>query len=637
MNGVLKNLKKYKRILAVLVIVLITVAVELIANVHALREGYDNLDISGNIEVLEEDGAEKYQVQFKAEKGVYVRQITLAGNFPENTSYRIRVKEMNGFGKKETVTYSDSVSSYFSEYSTDIGKKVTSIKITMNKKDGMELSRVSLSNRFEINKYRILFVFAALSLLYLALFEKFFLKKAEWYFAVFALAFGILLITAAQPMCNSWDEQIHFKRSYAIASGKTVRWTEAEQYITERTNFRCNTKAEFAQLRDYMNQRDDEIVEEETRNSLFVSYQYLAYLPMALFLGLGKLLRLPFSVLFAFGKLGNLFLYVFVMFWAIRLAKSKKMFLMFIAMLPTPLFQACSYTYDSVVFSFITLGCVLWCRETFFGEGKMNVRMIAAAALLFVFGSLSKAVYIPVVLLLLMLPQLRKQPKKVKRMLGIGVLLVFVLVTLTFVLPVVTNVLAGNLAYGGDARGGDTSAVRQLISMVKHPWESVKLFIGSIFSLDNFRNLGNVESDSYFFANLMLLNYSNMGTLADKWSVLLLPVLTVLLFYEEPGNERVAQCKAGERVLMWGVFAVIVLLIWAALYLSFTPVGASEIAGVQARYYLPLLYLGALLVTNTKLKVQVSPAALAKLVCLAAWLFQAAALGELALGGRLLG
>lgn len=124
-------------------------------------------------------------------------------------------------------------------------------------------------------------------------------------------------------------------------------------------------KAEFAQLRDYMNQRDDVIVEEEARNSLFVSYQNLAYLPMALFLGIGKLLRLPFSVLFAFGKLGNLFLYVFVMFWAIRLAKNKKLFLVFIAMLPTPLFQACSYTYDGVVFSFVTLGCVLWCRETF--------------------------------------------------------------------------------------------------------------------------------------------------------------------------------------------------------------------------------------------------------------------------------
>lgn len=636
MNRVLDYLKKYKRILAAAVILLAAAAVELIANIHALDGGYDTLDLSKNIEILEEDGEETYQVQFKDEKGIYVRQVSLTGKFSKNAPYRIRTKEINGFGKKETGVYRDSAGPYFAEYSTDIGKKVTSLKIVMEKKDGIELSGVTLSNRFEVNKYRVLFVLIALGLLYLAFFEKIFLEKLEWYFAAYALAFGILLIAAAQPMCNSWDEQIHFQRSYSIASGKTVRWTGAAQHIMERTNFRCNTKAEFAQLRDYMDQEGSVAAEEETRSSLLVPYQNLAYLPMALFLGIGKLFGMPFSALFAFGKLGNLFLYVFVMFWAIRLAESKKHLLAFLAMMPTPLFQACSYTYDSVVFSFVTLGCVLWCRETFFREGERNLPAVLGIGCLFVFGCLSKAVYIPVVLLMLLLPQLQKQPKKVKRMLGAGVLLAFALVMLTFVLPVVTNVLSGNLSYGGDSRGGDTSAVRQMISMVKHPWESVKLFVGNICSLDNFRNLGNAEADSYFFGNLMLLNYSSMGTLADKWCALLLPVLTVLLFREEPGNERIARCGAGKKALMWGVFIVIVLLIWCALYLSFTPVGASEIAGVQARYYLPLLYLGALLVTNTKLKVQLGPAASAKLVCLTAWLFQAAALGGLALGGRLL-
>ena len=631
----LNHLRKYKRILAVIAILLITAAVELIANIHALRGGYDSLDLSEKIEVTEEDGEEKYQIRFKPEDAVYVRQICLSGRFPENTLYRITTKEVNGFDAVETGKYSDKIGTYFSSYYTNLNRKVKSLKITMKKSEGMELTGVTLSNRVEVNKYRILFVCITFILLYLVFFEKRFVKNTEWYFAIFALAFGILLITFAQPVCNSWDEQIHFRHAYTIASGRTVQWSQAAQDIAERENFRCNTKEEFAQLRTYMNQNDDKIVSEEKKSSPFISYRYFGNLPTALFLGIGKLLRLPFSVLFAFGKLGNLFLYVFIMFWAIHLAKCKKLFLAFIAMMPTPLFQACSYTYDSVVFSFVTLGCVLWCRETFFGEERINLRAVAAAGCLFVFGCLSKAVYIPVVLLLLLLPQLQKQPKRVKRMLGAGVFLVFALIMLTFVFPIVKNILAGNVTYGGDSRGGDTSAVRQMVSMVKHPWESIRLLIGDICSLDNFRNLGTVESDSYFFGNLMLLNYSAMGTLADKWCVLLLPVLTVLLFHEEPGNERIARCKAGEKALMWGVFAVIVLLIWTALYLSFTPVGASGIAGVQARYYLPLLYLGALLVTNTKVKVQVSPHTLAKMTCLAAWVFQTMALWNFAFLNRI--
>ena len=127
---------------------------------------------------------------------------------------------------------------------------------------------------------------------------------------------------------------------------------------------------------------------------------------MAVFLFIGKNLKLPFSAVFALGKFGNLLMYVIVMFWAIRLAKSRKLLLAFVAMLPTPLFLASSYTYDSVVFSFITLGCVLWSREAFFQSTKYyHTASVIGAIFMMSVGCLSKAVYIPLVLLMLLLPQ----------------------------------------------------------------------------------------------------------------------------------------------------------------------------------------------------------------------------------------
>ena len=44
--------------------------------------------------------------------------------------------------------------------------------------------------------------------------------------------------------------------------------------------------------------------------------------------------------------------------------------------------------------------------------------------------------------------------------------------------------------------------------------------------------------------------------------------------------------------------------IWLALYLSFTPVGETHISGVQARYYLPLLYLGALIFNGKRISLK---------------------------------
>ena len=81
----LKNgLRKYKRIIAAFIIVFISVVVELAANIQALRGGYDSLDISQNISIIEEGDKEKYRIEFKVKEGVYVQQIQLHGNFPKD-------------------------------------------------------------------------------------------------------------------------------------------------------------------------------------------------------------------------------------------------------------------------------------------------------------------------------------------------------------------------------------------------------------------------------------------------------------------------------------------------------------------------------------------------------------------------
>ena len=44
-----------------------------------------------------------------------------------------------------------------------------------------------------------------------------------------------------------------------------------------------------------------------------------------------------------------------------------------------------------------------------------------------------------------------------------------------------------------------------------------------------------------------------------------------------------------ERVVILGLVGIIVAFIWTAMYISFTPVGAASINGVQGRYFVPIL------------------------------------------------
>lgn len=596
-------IKKHKRIVAAVVILILTAVIELVCNLPAIRGGYDNLDLTKYITVEKEGNKEKYVISYSSSQKFYIKELKLSGSFPKEYSYTIKTKEYNSFDKESEEYYSDTVNSWFSDFYTNLNKKVTSIEITLNKVEDAELTAVSCSNRFEVNNYRVLFFLVAFSLLYCLLFEKKIYKKLEWLFVVYALIFGLLLIFYAQPVKNSWDEQIHFGNAYSLAFGRNVEWTEAAELTKNGETVTCNTKAEFAELRAYLNEKNDTVVYTEQKESLIPAYSSLAYIPQAIFINIASILKTSFSVLYALGKIGNLLIYILVMFWAIKLAKRKKLFLIFVALMPTPLFLAASYTYDTIVFSFITLACVLWANELY--NESINIRKIIGMVLLFAIGCFSKAVYIPMILIMLILPIASTKKKKDKIIVWTMILCITCLVMLTFVLPTLTSTMAGDLSFGGDSRGGATSVVGQLVSMVKHPMASIKLMVKSIFELDNFRNLGYPEADNYFFGNLMFLNFANLGILTDKWSCVIIVLAGMLLLTPDQQNIRYERkLSIMDKIII--AIAVIgsIGFIWLALYLSFTPVGETHISGVQARYYLPLLYLGALIFNGKRISLK---------------------------------
>lgn len=599
----IEAIKKHKRIVAAVVILILTAVIELVCNLPAIRGGYDNLDLTKYITVENGGGKEKYVISYSSPRKFYIKELKLSGTFPKEYSYTIKTKEYNSFDKESEEYYSDTVNSWFSDFYTNLNKKVTSIEITLNKVEDAELTAVSCSNRFEINKYRVLFFLVAFSLLYCLLFEKKIYKKLEWLFAVYALIFGLLLIFYGQPTKNSWDEQIHFGNAYALAFGKNVEWTEAAELTKNGQSVICNTKAEFAELRDYLNEKNHTVVYTEQKENFIPAYTKLAYIPQAIFLKIGMLLHLSFSQLYAFGKLGNLLLYILIMYYAIHCSKIKKIFLFFWALMPTALFLASAYTYDTVVFCFTTLGCVLWANAVFDSSEKNRGAQIILMVLLFVVGCFSKAVYIPLILLVLVLPMLKKEKRNYRWSVWCGIILLLILVMITFVLPTITSTVARDISFGGDARGGDTSVVRQMISMLKHPMSSIKLMLGNIFAFDNFRNLGSDITDKFFFGNLMSLNFAHLGILDDKWSVVLVVETILLLLYRDPEEKGKCLFNLLDKFIIAASLAGTIVLIWLALYLDFTPVGSEIIAGVQARYYMPLIYLGALCFQNRKIRI----------------------------------
>ena len=627
------RMKKYKRIFVAVIIILLTVFVEAGFNYPSLSEGYEELDLSKYIKVEENKESRNYVIEYQAPEGLYVRQLKIRGKF-SGANCIIECNVLNNFGKEEKYAVTDSVHSWFTSFYTNLNKRITSIKIMIPKISDSELWSVSLSNQAEINKYRVLFILLVLTVLYCIFFEQIFIKKPEYFFLLLSTVYGGLLLLGGQPQCNAWDEQIHFQNAYRLASGKTIEWNEAAELMGAAKSVKCSTKAEYAQLRKVMDEKGKISTAVENRSNWGVNHNSFGYLPSAVFLRIGMWLEMSFSNLILFGRMGNLLVYILAMFWAIRLAKRKKLLLLFISLMPTPLFLACSYTYDSVVFSFVTLGIVLWANEMAVRKDTYRKWPLVLSVMLIVTGGMAKVVYVPLAVIWILAPQTKQICKKKKKVLMAGVLVLCTVLGFFVFVCWLLPVLNGQILFS-DIRGGETSLADQLISMLQHPWASIKMFLRDIVSLDNFRNSGIAEYNNFFAGNLMFLNYYLLGVMPDKWCLLLLPVIVILLLYREneTGEQRLLQRK--QQCFLLIIVTFVIILIWTSMYLAFTPVGASRIAGVQARYYLPLVYLAALVIQNKKVSIQAGYNGIVKMIMAAALVLGSVSMYDFILQPRL--
>lgn len=580
---------------------LITASLEVLFNIHSILEGYEAVSVLSSMKERNDFGINIYKLEL--EEPIYIKSISIMGDFKKSGTYTLLLNEQNMFGKEIESQEVDDFNAAYQIASTNINKKISSLEIQIGEDQGAEIQDIIISNSFEVNKYRCLLSFVFCVLFLLILFVPSMLKeKIAVFYVITSLSVGCLMILFAGGRYVAWDEEIHFSSVYKLASDYTVNWNKAAYMVATKNVPDSNTKLEAAEIRNYLNSEGCNWEKVEDKESLFVEYAKRPFIFMAVFYQLGKILNLPFIYVYMLGKLGNLLFTTLLIYIAIKIATRKKTFIAAIGMMPTVIFLNSTYTYDGTIIASLILGFVLWMNEME-SDRKVDIKNLIFIIVLFVWGSFSKAVYIPVILLLLIIPADKFCISRKKVVLfKIGVVGVFLLLMGTFVLPAISNTVSGNLSYGGDSRGGDTSTVRQLISLLSHPVSAMKLFFANIFS---FENMGNRESilvdNNEMVTNLLFLNLSSFGCLHEKWSILLLPILFLLFFVDSENENASVKIKFTTRISCGLVLFMVIGLIWVALYLGFTPVGSDYITGVQARYYLPILMLGAYICWNNKI------------------------------------
>ncbi len=591
-----KKLVKY--MMSLILLMLFATAIELLyfnANAlfrHAYTEQYSDTGENGRqFEKRETDESLIYTIHTD---GKYIHKFFMEYQSNADISYTISVYQNGDFGKQiSSLELSDQAFAQLQKAVTVINQKADRLEIKISKEQlskdaGFIISDVFLVNQITVNPLRWIFIFTVLLLLYMVwAMQHVFAQHLEYTFFLIAVAMGSIIILLAPNNFVSWDEQIHFQNAYAITFHEKVQYTQSALDMYTLAVPSVNTLEERRLQEEYLQEQNQDIVVTEEKERNFVEYHKRAYLSQAFGMKLARMIGIPFREMIMLGKWFNLLVYALIMSAAIKYALIGKRLLFCIGLLPTAVFLASSFSYDAFVTAFLTLGMVLLLDEFVDEQKGLNWRRITVGVFALLLGSFSKAVYIPLLLLLCFLPGEKFISKKQRYLFIAAVIVIFLIMMASFVMPAATD-LAGNIDSGGDARGGDTSVTRQLLYIIGNPLKYMKLLFHKLIGM-----LG-----LYFFGVQSRTSFAYLGTEGENayFASLLLTIIVVIA----DKNENLLNKKI--KIILGLAVAGVAALIWTALYLSFTPVGLNTINGVQPRYYIPLMYPFLLLFSNHKIK-----------------------------------
>ena len=413
-------------------------------------------------------------------------------------------------------------------------------------------------------------------------------KKPEQIFTVLALSAGLMLCLLA-PLCTgiSWDDQIHYIRSVQVFSNLTQADVVMEHYAYQNPLEFSFSVDVFGERSAYLNdlyQNGSQSVGMSSNvsiDSLDIYRRMGYYLPGAVIF-LGRLLRLPFVSVFLLGKTSILLCYVVLVRVAIKRLKTGKMILATIALFPTGVFLASNYSCDSWITAWIMLGMSYFFVELQEPDQPLTVKNAAIIIGSLVLGFGPKAVYMPFLAILLLLPKTKFSSSKKYRKYLAFICVAAVLVLMSFIVPL----LFGSVP--SDTRGGATvSGEDQIFYILSHPLTYAKILLGFLWK--------------YVSSLTCITDLAYLGTVSGSFYLIL---LGAVIFTDKSALD--CYTSTGKvRLITAGSVFIALCFVATSLYIAFTPVGYSTINGCQQRYMMPLLFPLFYVLGSPKIKNQI--------------------------------
>lgn len=427
-------------------------------------------------------------------------------------------------------------------------------------------------------------------------------SSVEKKFVYLAIIFGMIIMVLTPPF-QAPDENNHFKKAYVISKGNMFPEEQEGkagfylpekmvQYIEEQNSKAGNLEEKYEFKDIYMMER----LPAGYDNMKFYNFSTASQNPLGHCVqAMGIIIGQAFAHILAvddpsvvyqlyFARFFNLLFYVAVIAISIRLTPILKKTFATIALMPMALFQAATVSYDPVLIALAFLATSLIFNIAFNEEVRqMELKhLILLGGIAYVFYAV-KIVYLPLLFLLLIVPKEKWGDKKeILKKLGV-IVMTFVIIFLIFI------VLTPRLELIKD--NSSVLAHEQMLYVIRHPINYLITFFYTLIHTRQFLIATTIGTFGLIDTNLYCVF---LGAY--------LFILTLIGISEISLNDR--RINLRKRLVIFVSVSAPIFGCFLAMYIYWTStgegfgVGASEITGVQGRYFIPVMPAIFLFFTN---------------------------------------
>lgn len=388
-----------------------------------------------------------------------------------------------------------------------------------------------------------------------------------------------LLYFISFPIGKIPDEANHFYRTYEISEGHMIsKWNK--DYKSGGNSLPSNIVEVTAE--NYVEIKKDLKVD-YSKEKQFVGfsntalYSPICYLPQVIGVLLAKIFTGNFTIMAYLGRLFNFIVFCVMMYFAIKILPIKKNLLLFVSLLPITIQEAVSLSPDALTIASCSLliSLVFYLREK---KGLLNKREKLLIITLPIIIALCKIVYLPVCLLLFLIPKEKFGSLKKKNIFIIALAFVVILINLLWTVKV-SIFLTSNL------HGSNSS--KQIIYILKYP----HIYLKTLF------NTFNVYADFHIFN--MLGRYLSLFNVNVYAPYIYINFILLILLLIQNEKEKIEDNRVViNKILLFFCFISTLILIFTSIYIQWTPYMLDYVDGVQGRYYIPIILIIGIALNN---------------------------------------